>query len=480
MIFSIFGRKKEAKSKGRAARDGAPTTIQSTTTSPNTESQREIARRTAQKIDEIESQMDMALPARVAKPASDTVAVPMGATAALAPRPGPASIHEDNMVVFPTAQTPAPRKLVPANGDLPTDALEPSTSLILGENHASSSVEVLSSGLLPVFEEAAVLYANKQSTASAMILWQAIKENRLAEHTEQAWKMLFELYQAAGRKQEFESLAVDYASRFESSPPMWADDLAPPVQEKAPAVASSAIVFHEQLDAQSVKQIEMMQRAFQKDRPAEVDFSRIQMVDAVGADLLVKVLVDMRRNERALMLSGVDELRIALSRTIENGRRDESDACWQLLLETLRFLGEQQQFEDLAIDYCVTYEVSPPSWEPLPRSIRMLNAAVTTMFVESNETPSGDAFVLAGELDGRPDGLFKALRAYASGREQVMLDCRRLRRIDFVCAGELLNEIAALRSGGKTLALRDLTHLVACLMMVMGIHDLAEMNLRVK
>ncbi len=479
MIFSIFGRKKEVKGKARAGRDADSTTIQSTTTAPNTESQREIARRTAQKIDEIESQMDMALPARVGKPPTDADAAPMGATTALAPRPAPASIQEDNMVVFPTAQAPAPRHLAPA-GRASADALDPSTSVILGETHQSSSVEVLSSGLLPVFEEAAVLYANKQSTASAMILWQAIKENRLEEHTEQAWKMLFELYQAAGRKPEFESLAVDYASRFESSPPMWADDLAPPVLVAAPAVASSAIVFPDSLDAQAIKQIEMLQRAFQRQRPAEVDLSHVKSVDAVGAGMLVKLLVDMRRSESQLTLSGVDELRIALSRTIENGRRDASDACWQLLLETLRFLGEQQQFEDLAIDYCVTYEVSPPSWEPLPRSIRMLNAPLTTMFIEPTETASGDAFVFSGELDGRPDGLFKALKAYATGRSVVTIDCRCLRRIDFVCAGELLNEIAALRTTGKTLVLRNLTHLVACLMMVMGIHDLAEMNLRVK
>ena len=74
---------------------------------------------------------------------------------------------------------------------------DPSTSVILGDPGAQHSVEVLTSGLLPVFEEASVLYSNGQSNEAAMILWQAIKENQLGQHTEQAWKMLFELYQAA-------------------------------------------------------------------------------------------------------------------------------------------------------------------------------------------------------------------------------------------------------------------------------------------
>ena len=144
-------------------------------------------------------------------------------------------------------------------------------------------MEVLSSGLLPVFEEASVLYSNGQSNEAAMILWQAIKENQLGQHTEQAWKMLFELYQAAGRRPEFESLAIDYASRFESSPPAWSDDLSPPAAVEARPLAASTIVFPVKLDAQAVKQVEQMQRAAQRNRPAEVDFSKVESASTRSA-----------------------------------------------------------------------------------------------------------------------------------------------------------------------------------------------------
>jgi anti-anti-sigma regulatory factor len=437
--------------------------------------QREIARRTAEKIDLIESQMDLAIPARVSKPD----AARQGRSDSLPPtppqRPLPAGIEEGGLVRFPPAQQEAAAgsrlSLVPMN--------DPSTSVILGDTGAKHSVEVLSSGLLPVFEEASVLYSNGQSNEAAMILWQAIKENQLGQHTEQAWKMLFELYQAAGRRPEFESLAIDYASRFESSPPAWSDDLSPPEVVESRPLAASTIVFPIKLDAQAVKQVEQMQRAAQRNRPAEVDFSKVNSVDAVGADLLLRVLVDFRKNSRQMTLSGVEGLRTALASAIQSGRRDPSDACWLLKLETLRFLGEQQQFEDLAIEYCVTYEVSPPSWEPMPASIRLHNAAAATVS-EAPRRPvvSDEAFPLEGEIDGRPEATFKSLRAYSQSHAEVVIDCRRLRRMDFVCAGEMLNEVAALRSAGKFLVFKDLTYLVACLMMVMGIHDLAELNLR--
>ncbi len=480
MIFSLFGKRKEgreARGKSRAMRDGEPTTTQSTTAATTTISQREIARRTAQKIDEIESQMNLAIPAKVVKAPAGPVPVAQGTTVVGA-RPEPTAIHEDNLVVF----TPSPPPPKVGAGSSPAAGVEATTSVMLGDTRSANALEVLTSGMLPVFEEASVLYANKQSTAAAMILWQAIKENRLGAQTEQAWKMLFELYQAAGRKPEFESLAIDYASRFESSPPAWHEELAPVAETRAaPTARGSAIVFPEMLDVHALKQIEALQRAVQRGRPAEVDFSMVRRADEIGAETLLRALVDIRKAAAKVALSGVDELRIALSKSVETGRRDTSDACWLLILETLRLLNQQQAFEDVAIDYCVTYEVSPPSWEPMPSSIKLVNGnegAVTTLQAATEPEGDPDVFALTGEIDGRPAELFKSLKGFARDHQEIVIDCRRLRRLDFVCAGEMLNEVAGLRAAGKFIVFRDLSHLIACLMMVMGIHDLAELNLR--
>lgn len=476
MIFSIFGSKKE---KAARRKDADTTTRHGPATSP-TVNQREIARQTAKKIDEIESQMDLAIPAKVVKPD----AAPPAPELAPPPAPGrvlPPSIQEGGLVMFPPAR-PAPPVAPAASGGLslvPRDDASPTD--ILGETGVIHSVEVLSTGLLPVFEEGSVLYANGQSNEAAMLLWQAIKENQLGNHTQQAWKMLFELYQASGRRPDFESLAIDFASRFESSPPTWSDDLSPPSREAAPTVASSVIQFPPKLDAQAVKPIEQLQRAAQRNRPAEVDFSRISVVDAAGANLLLRVLLDYRKHSRSLTVAGAEALANALANAVETGRRDPSDACWQLRLEVLRLLGNQTAFEDLAIDFCVTYEVSPPSWEALPKSIRLQSTGEGVVAEVDGEAGAGstdETYAFEGELEGRPDALFKGLKAFAEGRNEVIIDCRRLRRMDFVCAGEVLNEVAGLRGAGKYVIFKDLSYLVACLMMVMGVHDLAELNLR--
>ena len=89
-----------------------------------------------------------------------------------------------------------------------------------------------------------------------------------------------------------------------------------------------------------------------------------------------------------------------------------------------------------------------------------------------------DAFLLLGSIEGRSQATLAALRSYAADRAEIHVDCRALRRLDFVAAGELLNEVVALRTGGKYLVFKDLNQLVAALLSVMGIPDLAEVRLR--
>ena len=384
------------------------------------------------------------------------------------------------MVMFPAAGVENQGRAGAASRGLgAATADDPGTSVILGDAGLLHPEEVQGSGLLPIFEEASVLYSNGQADLAAMILWQAIKENKLGQRADQAWRMLFELYQASGRRPEFESLGVNYASRFASSPPAWSDDLAPPVGSRSDgSVKLSSIEFPAALDAHAGSRIEQMQQAAESDCPVAVYFGEVVTVDPVGADLLLRVLVAARKNGRRFVLSGVEVLGEALSATIENGRRDPSDACWLLRLETLRLLGEQPQFEDLAIDYCVTYEVPPPPWELRPDSIRLLGSSAVESGGATRAGRADEAFVLEGEIDGRTEAVLKSFRAYSQSRAVIVVDCRRLRRMSVFFAGEMLNEVAAMHSAGKSLVFNGLSQLVACLLMVMGIHDLAQLNLK--
>jgi ABC-type transporter Mla MlaB component len=197
----------------------------------------------------------------------------------------------------------------------------------------------------------------------------------------------------------------------------------------------------------------------------------------------MRVLAGFMKSARALVVIGAQSLLEVVATTTEAGRRDPSDACWMLQLEMLRLLGRQQEFEDLSIEYCVTYEVSPPSWEALPPSVQLASATSVRATGEPQASESlvssqGNGLTLSGELEGRIQGMVAALREYAQHHTLIQLDCARLRRIDFGAAGELLNEVVALQAAGKYLRFKDVNHLVAALMSVMGIPDLAEVSMR--
>ena len=497
MIFSLFG-KKDGRGDRKRGAEQAPSRAESAPGGPpvvpaRTADPREIARLTAAKIDEIESEMIAATKPRSVDGArgtgsraglAGTVYVPSGvaaaAPAAASTGPAESSVAGSASVA---ARTPG--------GALPT--LPPqNTSIILGNGDAGLlSMEVGGTTLPPAFEEAAVLYSNGQATAAGTILWQAINDNSLGGHARQGWAMLFDLYQAIGRKEDFESLAIDYSARFETSPPTWDDSVAPPSDDAAAraaaaAGASASVALPVTLDAQSVKQFEQVQRFAQRNRGVVLDVSPVRSVDPLGADLLRRVLTAFGRSKVELGVQGVESLFDVLSSTIEAGRRDPSEACWLLQLDLLRLLNRQQAFDDLAIDYCVTYEVSPPPWEPMPPMVRLAAPGARAGLDPSAPRPAGeggfcvgpDAFLLTGELTGRSQEALASLRGYAADRAEVVVDCRSLRRLDFAAAGELLNEVVALRTGGKYLVFRDLNHLVAALLAVMGIPDLAEVRLR--
>jgi hypothetical protein len=67
------------------------------------------------------------------------------------------------------------------------------------------------------------------------------------------------------------------------------------------------------------------------------------------------------------------------------------------LLELLQRLGREEEFDQLALDYCVTFEVSPPAFRPVPsKPATGVATAVSTASSDSFELPAAMHAPLAG------------------------------------------------------------------------------------
>ena len=109
-------------------------------------------------------------------------------------------------------------------GPVATAAASSITGTRTGAHRALARVgtEEFHSMRLPTAQEAAVLYSANHSEA-AIALLQDRDQGRRGQNNKQAWLMLFDLYQAAQNRPEFDALSMLFTVKFEQSPPAWAE-----------------------------------------------------------------------------------------------------------------------------------------------------------------------------------------------------------------------------------------------------------------
>ena len=318
----------------------------------------------------------------------------------------------------------------------------------------------------PVIEEIAILYANAQGEMAEQMLVASLADIGQAERA--IWWMLFDLYQASGQQDAFDNIAIDYASRFETSAPAWTP--LPQVGlglglDRRSAGVTPTESLGALLDDSIAPQLQRLLERSAGSAATRLELGRVRAVTAHGCARLLTALGTLRGNGRELILAGAAELADTLRASLAIGQRDASEAPWLLLLELLQLMHREKEFEETAMDYCVTYERSPPSFEA------PLNVATAAGQAQSR----ADRFMLPALIDGACAPLFDAIDAYAEHNAPLVLDCARLARVDYNAAGVLLKRLRTLAEAGKNIELRDVNHLVAALFKLMGYAQVARL-----
>ena len=176
-------------------------------------------------------------------------------------------------------------------------------------------------------------------------------------------------------------------------------------------------------------------------------------------------------------------------------------------MEALRVMHRPDEFELVALDYCVTYEVSPPSWESARCEFKALQADGTTVSghtivgeayrdsLASNVAPTGygdtqaagptslqvsqvATVELAGHILGDSSEAMALLEGKLAGADVMVISCARLIRIDFTAAGSLLNWATARQAEGRQVQFVEVHRLVAAFFNVIGISEHARVVAR--
>lgn len=330
-------------------------------------------------------------------------------------------------------------------------------------------VQEVGAGIGAVFEEAAVLYANDNMVEAERVL-NSVLDDVTNTAGEGLWMMLLDLYRLTGQRERFESRVLDYATRFERSPPPWEDLSSQP--ERRRADTAPLINLAGSLSGQAASQFQQVCVIGRKSGSIRIDLGRLRSVDDTGCTLLRNALVQLAADRVKVSMLNAAQLVNMLAGQVAPGRPEGRDA-WLLMLDLLQYTGEHERFEELAVDYAITFEESPPSWE-----FKVQQQAVATASALEADRSQDEGFRFEGELTGSSHDTIRKLAAFASQRQVVTVDCSRLRRIDFVGAGTLFNVLATLQSQGKLVDLQNVNAMVGALLRVMSVDQVAQVTLR--
>jgi hypothetical protein len=365
----------------------------------------------------------------------------------------------------------------------------------------STPVEVQEVVHDPELDEAVIAFANADYEHSEHALTELVRPGGSRNLHGETWLVLFDHYRATGAQGKFEVLAVEYAQQFGLSAPQWFS-MPKLVAESARQAGRTPMgkAGHVSWSAPSLLTAEdvttLQKRSETLPMPWVFDWGTLDDVEIEAAIQLRQLLRHWAQQQVDQRWLGGDHFLNQLKELAPVGERDTDPALWMLRLEVLRLANRPDQFDEAAIDYCVTYEVSPPSWERAKCRVRFGGEGASTnspatssmqgeaqsSFLDTGVHDPASAAVqleLQGQLNGDISETLKTMGGQVGEASLINISCTKLIRLDFMAAGDLLNWVLSRRSENRSVVFHDAHRLVALFFGAMGINEHAKVKVRI-
>ncbi|WP_395056587.1 STAS domain-containing protein, partial [Polaromonas sp.] len=236
-----------------------------------------------------------------------------------------------------------------------------------------------------------------------------------------------------------------------------------------------------------------------------LDWSNLKAIDAAAVEPLGKVFGNWSAQPVQLRFMGDANLQKVLQNATPSGQRETPQEWWHLRMEALRVTHRPDEFELAALDFCVTYEVSPPAWESARCDYKAMDleqgvvsghtiigdvyrdSVPSIMSALDSETPTDSmnaqinrfsSVELSGQVHGDAVAVLEQLEDKLKGADILVISCAKLIRVDFSAAGTLLNWVSAREAESRTVQFVEVNRLVAAFFNVIGITEHAKVMTR--
>ena len=374
------------------------------------------------------------------------------------------------------------------------------------------SIELSDDNADPDLEEAAIRFANGDDAGAETGLLEALQASGGKARQAEIWTAaLFDFYRATGQQAKFDGIAVDFAERYGRSAPAWFS-MPEQLGHKPPAVAAAPAndaplerPIWDCAASLDLAGVGLLHQALASaPLPWYLNWSGLDEIEPNALHGLSQIFASWCTQRVRLRFDGAATLLQILLRHTPSSDKTVNAIWWRIRMDALRIMRMHDEFELVALDYCVTYEVSPPSWQDAicdysegnkrrngdttPNSLHGGINTETGRLAGAGQAltaPMGleDVPVVVVELSGEIAGdAVDALERLEAGRHQgagrLVISCAKLVRVDFSAAGSILNWVANREEEGCNVQFREVHRLVGAFFNVIGINEHARVVLR--
>jgi anti-anti-sigma regulatory factor len=331
------------------------------------------------------------------------------------------------------------------------------------------------SASLPTAQEAAVLYSANHAPSAIGLLRHEIKD-AMGRNNKQAWLMLFDLYQLAPNKEEYDALSMLFTVKFEQSPPAWSDSGDSPSDPRRAQSRERKDFFalKPSADGDLVGEIDKFVAFAETQGTVRLDVAKVGMIGPAESTLLTAALHRLRRKKIPMWFNNTEPFEKVLRGAFNERSGEDQRAYWQLLFELLIVQGKNEEFEELGLEYAVAFEISPPVWEVYVNTISAATAKTPSARAPEAAPSAPEAgYEMKGVLATASSNQIAELNAYAATRAEVVVDMSKVLRIEFVFTTTFFDVIKAIQLAGKRVILANINEVNAALLEALGVNRYA-------
>jgi ABC-type transporter Mla MlaB component len=333
----------------------------------------------------------------------------------------------------------------------------------------------------PVLEQAAIRFASGDDWGAEQGLLSSMRAPGCLPAALQVWAAaLLDLYRATGNRAGFDAVVLEFCATPGRVQPAWArladwgaTDAAPidgPYSTGAPTWTCPELLNLAGMeDLRDVMSCHPM--------PWRIDWSSLTRIAPGAMPLLGGLFSSLCDEPVVLQFAGGQRLVQALRQMTPSGDRSVDAAWWITRLNALRSMQLQDDFELAALDYCITYELVPPSWVDARCNYSEFSAlglgGTAQHSPQSYAAPDPMQPGLRGEILGDATAGLAMMEMLHPPGQTLVVDCAGLLRVDFAAAGSILNWASGKHAQGLHVQFNQVHRLVAAFFNIVGIHEFA-------